>query len=308
MEFVTLGRTGLRVSAAGLGSGGLSRLGRSRDTGDENAVAVVRRALELGVNVIDTAECYGTEEAVGRAVRGFRREEIVLATKRSTWVDDWTEVDSALEASLARLGTDYVDVYQLHGLSLDRYDRAVAEALPGLKRLREQGKLRFIGVTEAFGGDMRHSMLARALEDDCWDTVMVGFNVLNQTARDAVLARAREKTVGVFCMFPVRNALARPDRLREVVAELRAKGLVPEETDLDDPLGWLVREGAAESVVDAAYRFARHEPGVHTVLFGTGSVKHVEENVRSLARPPLPAEDVEKLKRMFARVDCVTGG
>jgi aryl-alcohol dehydrogenase-like predicted oxidoreductase len=284
MEFVTLGRTGLRASVAGLGSGGLSKLGRSRDRGDENAVAVVRRALELGVNVIDTAECYGTEEAIGRAVRDFRRERIVLATKRSTWVDDWTEVDSALDASLARLGTDYVDVYQLHGLSLDKYERAVAEVLPRLERLREQGKLRFIGVTEAFGGDTRHSMLARALEDDCWDTVMVGFNVLNQTARDAVA------------------------RLREVVAELKAKNLVPEELDDDDPLGWLVREGGAESVVDAAYRFARHEPGVHTVLFGTGNVRHVEENVRSLGRPPLPAGDVEKLKRMFAGVDCVTGG
>ena len=317
MQRTTLGRTGLSVSVAGLGAGGFSKLGKNQDKGEGNAARVVRRALELGVNVIDTAECYGTEEVIGRALRDFgrdfRREEIVLATKRSTWVEGWTDIEPALDASLARLGTDYVDVYQLHGLAPEKYDEALAEAVLALEKLRGKGKLRFIGVSEAFEGDKRHAMRARALEDDCWDTVMVGFNVLNQTAREAVLRKAREKNVGVFCMFPVRNALARPERLKEVIADLKEKGLVPAGLDDDDPLGWLVRdceggEGSAESVVDAAYRFARHEPGIHTVLFGTGDVGHVEENVASLARPPLPAEHVARLKEVFSKVDCVTGG
>ena len=312
MEHTTLGRTRLKVSVAGLGAGGFSKLGKNQEKSAEESVAVVRRALELGVNVIDTAECYGTEEIIGEAIRDFRRDGIVIATKKNTWAPDqtesWTEVEPALEGSLRRLGTDYVDIYQLHGLSADKYDRAVEEVVPRLERLRKQGKIRFMGVTEAFGGDRRHAMLRRAVADDCWDTVMVGFNVLNQTARELVLRKAQEKSVGVFCMFPVRNALARPARLREVVAELKAKNLVPEELDDKDPLGWLVHEGGAESVVDAAYRFARHEPGIGTVLFGTGNVSHVEENVASLTRPPLPEEDAARLREMFARVDCVTGG
>ena len=87
----------------------------------------------------------------------------------------------------------------------------------------------------------------------------------------------------------VRRALSRPDELARVAAELVEQGRVDgADLDLDDPLGFLVHEGGAASVVEAAYRFARHEPGCHVVLTGTGSVEHLEENVRSINAPPLP--------------------
>src|SRR5215469_6642517 len=84
MEYTVLGRTGLKVSVAGLGCGGFSRLGLGTGRSKAEAVGLVRQALDLGVNVLDTAAAYGTEEVVGEAIKTVRREDVVIATK--AWV------------------------------------------------------------------------------------------------------------------------------------------------------------------------------------------------------------------------------
>ncbi len=311
MDYTTLDRTGIRVSAMGLGCGGHSRLGQSYGNTEEQSVEVVRRALDLGVNFFDTAEAYGTEEILGKGLKGAQRDQLVISTKRSMWGDDGLQADSiapALEGSLRRLGTDYVDVYHLHGLSAQHYDRAVEQLVPELIRLRDEGKLRSIGVTEGFGSDPGHEMLSRAVQDECWDVIMVGFNILNQSARERVLAASINNDIGVLIMFAVRRALSDRKALGEAVADLLERGCVdPELVGDETALDFLVREGGATSLQDAAYRFARYEPGVHVVLSGTGKVKHLEANAQSLNRPPLAAEDVARLRRMFAGVDDVSG-
>lgn len=313
MEYTTLGRTGLRVSVMGLGGGGHSRLGLSYDAGEENAEAVVREALDLGVNIIDTAEAYRTEPAVGRATQGARREGLVLCTKKTLTRDGAVigpaDLRRGLEESLCRLRTDYVDVYQLHGVHPDRYEHARDTLAPCLMKLREEGKMRFLGITEVFGADPQHRMLSRAVGDDCWDVVMVGFNILNQSARRRVLGVTRSKGIGVLNMFSVRRAFSRPERLKEIVADLVERSVVDAgSVDLDDPVGFLVGEGRAGSVTEAAYRFCRWEPGLDVVLSGTGSVEHVRANARWLDMPDLPARDRARLEAMFARVDDVAGG
>ena len=80
-----------------------------------------------------------------------------------------------------------------------------------------------------------------------------------------------------------------------------------DELDIEDPLGFLVQEGGARSVVEAAYRFARHEPGCDVVLTGTGSPAHLEENVASINAPPLPSDDLERLRRLFGHLDHLSG-
>jgi len=313
VDYTVLGRTGLRVSVMGLGCGGHSRLGQSYGNTEEQSVEVVRRAVDLGVTFFDTAEAYGTEEILGKGLAGARREDIVISTKKSTWHDGEgplpaSEVARGLEASLRRLQTDCVDVYHLHGLPLGSYEHAVSELVPELLRLRDQGKLRFIGVTEAFASDPGHGMLQRAVQDGCWDVVMVGFNLLNQSARERVLAKTIEKDIGVLIMFAVRRALSDPASLKELLLDLRSRGLVdPDPVDDEHALDFLLREGGAESLPEAAYRFCRYEPGVHVVLSGTGKLDHLDRNAASLARPPLPEEDVARLKLMFQRVDDVSG-
>jgi hypothetical protein len=104
-------------------------------------------------------------------------------------------------------------------------------------------------------------------------------------------------------MFAVRNIFSKPDILKKTVGELAAEGKLPASLAAEEnPLGFLVHEGGAESVVDAAYRFARHEPGIDVVLFGTGSVAHLEANVASLLRPPLPPADVARLHTLFGHL------
>jgi predicted aldo/keto reductase-like oxidoreductase len=91
-----------------------------------------------------------------------------------------------LEDSLQRLGTDYVDVYHLHGVRDEQYDYARDNLVPLLLKLKAQGKIRFLGITEVFAADPAHRMMQRAVQDDYWDVVMVGFNILNQSARDRI--------------------------------------------------------------------------------------------------------------------------
>jgi aryl-alcohol dehydrogenase-like predicted oxidoreductase len=109
-------------------------------------------------------------------------------------------------------------------------------------------------------------------------------------------------------MFAVRRALSDPNALRELVADLARQGhLDGRDFDRADPLGFVLKDGAAASIPDAAYRFCRDEPGVHVVLSGTGNVAHLEQNAASLCAPPLPAEITDRLRQLFAGVDSVSG-
>lgn len=312
MEYTTLGRTGLRVSRMGLGCGGHSRLGMSQGRTVAEAENVVREALALGINFIDTAEGYRTEEVVGRAIANTPREQIVLSTKAGVrWQErkcTRAEMRERVEACLKRLQTDYVDVFHLHGVSLEDYPYACEELLPALQEMRAEGKIRFTGITEVFGHDPGHKMLVRALPDDYWDVIMVGFNLLNQSARERVLARTQAQNIGTLCMFAVRRALSQPEALRDLIQSLLAQNLIEDDgLNAENPLDFLVEEGGASSVPEAAYRFCRWEPGMEVILSGTGSIEHLRANAVSLSLPPLPEAVQERLQRLFARVDSVSG-
>ena len=315
MEYRTLGRTGLEASVLGIGGGGLSRLGQSTGYDSAHSVAIVRQAIEHGVNLIDTSEVYGTEPIVGEAIGGFERDRIIISTKKTPRDDNGvigaTRLIEGLEASLERLRTDRIDIYHLHGVRADDYERVRDELVPTLERLRSDGKIAAIGITEAFNSDPAHRMLESAVADDCWEVMMVGFNILNQSARSRVLATAREKGIGILDMFAVRNDLHQPEKLKETVAKLIERGEVDgRKIDRDDPLGFLLRPDdphAAVSLPDAAYRFCRDEPGIDVVLCGTSSPEHLRDNVASIERPPLPDSDRSKLIELFGSVDSVSG-
>ena len=99
-----------------------------------------------------------------------------------------------------------------------------------------------------------------------------------------------------------------PEALRELVADLAERGLIDVDSiDMRNPLEFLITEGGAESIPDAAYRFCRYEPGMDVILSGTSSIDHLRENAASLERPPLAVLAVNRLKQVFARVDCVSG-
>jgi aryl-alcohol dehydrogenase-like predicted oxidoreductase len=293
----------------GLGCGGPSRIGQTAEKSEVESIGIVRQALDAGINFIDTAEAYRTEALVGEALQGVDRDNVVNSTKKSYR----REISPALvregvEASLKRLQTDYIDIYNLHGVSPQDYPMLKAEILPTFFQLREEGKIRFIGVSEMFNEDKSHQMLLDSLPDEVWDVAMIGFNILNQTAREHIFPETQARNVAVQIMFAVRRALSQPDKLRAAVQTLIDEGqLDPAEVDLDNPLGFVLEESDAISLVDAAYRFCRYEPGVHVVLSGTGNPAHLQANIDSLNRPPLPAEVVQKLRHIFRNASAVTG-
>ena len=135
---------------------------------------------------------------------------------------------------------------------------------------------------------------------------MLAFHMLNQNARPVVLKRTRETGIGTLCMFAVRNIFSKPGLLEQTIADLAAKGELPAALAAEkNPLGFLIHASGADSLIDAAYRYARHEPGIDVVLFGTSSVDHLRANIASILRPPLPAADVARLNATFAHLTGV---
>jgi len=316
MDTLTLGKTGLRVTVAGLGCGGFSRIGIGK-YGQDHAAGIVKTAYDAGVNFFDTAAAYGTEGAVGQGLAGVPRDSYVISTKYpykrgADWRKDGAAgLLASLDNSLRELRTGYVDVYHLHGVVLEDYADARDVLLPAMLKAKEQGKIRYLGITELFGTDTSHEMMKKAVPDDLFDVVMVGYNIINPSAAKTVFPVAAERNTGVLCMFAVRSALSNPGKLAETLALIAERGQGGEGLRVsEDALDFLVSGGpdaAAATVMEAAYRFCRHTRPIHVVLTGTGSADHLRDNLRSIAAPPLPDEILARLEAMFGGVDCVSG-
>jgi L-galactose dehydrogenase len=307
MDMVTLGRTGLKTTIAGLGGGGHSRLGYKK-YGESHAASIVRAAFDAGVNFFDTSVTYGTEPVIREGLEGITRDRYILSTKLPYRGKTAPELMQTLEQSLSLLKTDYIDIYHLHGLDASDYPYARGELIPAMLKARDQGKIRFLGVTEAFIKDTRHEMLELVLPDDVFDVIMVGYNLLNPSAARLILPRARAQRVGVLCMFAVRSALSNPEKLKEAIQKILESGQAnPALLSRDEDLSFLTQPGVANSVMEAAYRFCRHTDGIDVVLIGTGEREHLTDNLRSLQEPALPVAALEKLNRLFGNVDCVNG-
>ena len=308
MEYRPLGKTGLLVSVAGLGCGGNSRLGLGRGASFDDCVAVVRTAVDLGVNFLDTAEAYGTEEVVGVAARSYDRDKLVISTKAIFRSGDDTgeTVMRRVEASLKRLGLDYVDVFHFHAVSPAAYEHHRDVLAPALVKLKEQGKVRHVGITETSPNDPEQKMLSQAIQQAPWEVIMLAYSLMNQGARRSIFPETQRRGIGTLLMFVVRNLFSNAAYRRDIFANLVAQGHLDAAILAEgDPLAFLVAEGAAQSITDAAYRYARHEQGVDVVLFGTGNKAHVADNVASILRPPLAPPIVERLHASFGHLTGV---
>ena len=304
MQYTTLGKTELQVSVAGLGCGGYSRLGQATGRSKAQSIALVQQAIDHGINFIDTARNYRTEAIVGQALQGRNRDELVISTK-TTLADDTgqkcpAQVVRELEASLRKMDLTFVDVFHLHGVQPSVYDHAIDKIVPVLLREQEKGKFRFLGITEVPPKDPYHTTLERAVQQNCFDVVMVAFHLLHQSAREKIFKHTLTKEIGVLNMFAVRLLFSKPGRLNHVVTQLINEGKLPAWlAEREHPLGFLIRSGGARTVIDAAYRYCRHEPGTDVVLFGTGSPTHLRSNIDSILSNPLPAADLEQIEELF---------
>jgi aryl-alcohol dehydrogenase-like predicted oxidoreductase len=306
MRYRTLGRTGLRVSALAFGAGPVSGL----MTGDDHAaqIAVLRRAVELGVNWIDTAAGYGqgkSEANLGRALREIGAKDVHLATKVRLTADQLDDVRGAVrrsvEGSLERLGVAFVALVQLHnGLTARRDDEpnsiTPADVLdPGgvrnaFQELQADGLVRHLGLT-ATG---QPAAVRTVVRSGGFDTIQVPYHLLNQSAGRAmpagfpetdygnVIADAAERNLGIFAIRVFAGGALldqepSPHTLRTPFFPLalyerdrtQARQLAP----------------AGRSLKEAAIRFVLDDARVHSAIIGFAGPQHVEELARLLDAP-----------------------
>lgn len=191
MEYVTLGKTGLKISRLGFGGIPIQRIDA------EGTKALFAKLVEEGINYIDTARGYTvSEEYIGYAMEGIR-DKFVLATKSMARTKEAMAKD--IETSLSNMRTDYIDLYQVHNPSPAQLDQVVGEggALEALMEAREAGKIGHIGLTA-------HSLevFERALELDWVETIMFPYNIVEQQGADAI-AKCKEKNIGFVVMKPL---------------------------------------------------------------------------------------------------------
>ena len=321
MEYRRLGRTGLQVSVLSLGTGGPNQFGQLRYTSREGICALVRRALDLGIDYFDTAGGYSeSEDRLGQALRGIPRDRFHLSSKinplQGGSILDPAEARRRFERSLRRLRTDFLDVLYLHKVRPAHYREAVERMMPLLRDLQAEGKVGFLGISESSKQDADHRMLGQALRENHFDAVMVARHPGDRLCEEQVLRPAQANDVGVVGMTAARHLVVRPpaQRLKLLMAAVHALGASPPEPGrvtirLRNALSAIRRSGPRQSftlsrpgaVADLAlpevgYAFALAHPAVATVLTGTTDRGHLECNVRAALAPPLQPDEIQALR------------
>jgi aryl-alcohol dehydrogenase-like predicted oxidoreductase len=277
-----LGRTKLEVSIVGFGAANIGFLGANQAV-DETLLNTV---LDAGINVIDTAECYGdSEQRIGRCI-AHRRQEFHLFTKcghaNGLDYDDWDPrlLELTINRSLKRLGTDYVDLLQLHSCNEATLRRG--DVIAVLERARQAGKTRFIG----YSGDSKAAVFA--IRTGSFDTLQISLNIADQEAVSSTIQHAREQGAGIIAKRSVANAawrLASPPEdvfVRPYWERLR---LLDYDFLRSDP----------RTAVRTALSFTLTVPGIHTALVGTVNAEHLKENLLGIgALPPATYEQIRK--------------
>ena len=325
MNYRPLGNTGLQVSELGLGC---SSLGSNVfDDHSASSRRVLERAFEAGVTFFDTASTYGygtSEMLIGEVFQG-RRDRVVIATKGGqlfTTLGRYGKVlrpivgpfrpllrpakgalrrsashrqdfspeylGQTLEASLGRLKTDYVDLYQLHSPPTDILMRG--DVFDALDRWKSEGKVRFCGVSTRTVDDallcLRHGRV---------DALQIPFNLLAREATRALLPEAKAAGVGIVVRVPFGRGLL--TEARRVATGLRTddpRATAHAETERQR-LSFLV-EGKRRSWIEAALRFILDHEDVATVIPGTKSLPHLEENLKAAQAPPLDEAEMRRIR------------
>lgn len=319
MEKRRLGRTGLEVSVLGYGAGavgGLFTKGAAAD--QERALA---RAIAAGVNYVDTAPLYGNGESernLGRVLKALR-PDIVLGTKVRLGAEHRGDIAGAIERSLdeslARLGRDHVDLFQLHNplAATDAGDQlaidiALEQVATALDRLRRAGKTRFIG----FSGVGEPAALLRAVDSKLFDTVQVVYNALNPSAGGPMpagapgldygrlLDRARAADMGTIVIRALAGgALSGTDERHPLamqqVAPIGSAADFTTDVARARRLEPLVREGVAGSLAELGERFVIAHPAVSTMLIGYSTLDHLETAIAAVEKGPLPHAVLDRL-------------
>jgi aryl-alcohol dehydrogenase-like predicted oxidoreductase len=315
METRRLGNSGLAVSVVGLGANNLGRPNTPTETPD-GAAAVVHAALDAGITLFDTADCYGrtpglSEELLGRAL-GRRRDDVVVATKFGMDLGGANGPDHggrgsrryiirAVEASLRRLGTDWIDLYQFH--TPDPLT-PIEETLSALDALVTSGKVRYLGHSNRAGWQIAEAeLVARARGWTPFISAQNHYNLLDRRAELEVVPAARAYGLGVLPYFPLANGLLTGKYSGGTAPAgsrlTHSRTHLLHETDFArlERLGEFARaRGLSEVVVAVSWLASR--PAVASVIAGATTPAQVRQNAQSAGWAP-SAKDLAELDEIF---------
>jgi aryl-alcohol dehydrogenase-like predicted oxidoreductase len=290
MEKRQLGKTDMRVSVLGFGGAEIGFQGATEET----VARLLKGALDAGLNVIDTGECYeGSEELIGKTVAD-RREDYYLFTKcghpRGAGTEDWSPASllASIERSLQRLRTDRLDLIQLHSCSESVLRKG--DAIATLQTARDKGYARYLG----YSGD---SQAARyAVECGAFDTLQTSINIADQEAIELTMPLAREKKMGVIAKRPIANVAWKEshkpidsyhhiywDRLRKLRYDF-------------------IRHLPLEESIAHALRFTLGVPGLHTAIVGTTKPERWQQNARLVEEGLLSAAEFAAIRERWEEI------
>jgi myo-inositol catabolism protein IolS len=323
MRYREFGATGLSVSEIGIGAYPISGLQTRPDgtqtgwTGveDKESVALIHRAEELGVNLIDSAEGYGaghSESVVGEALQGARRQKWIVATKvqpnqgldreKADEAAAKKRILEACAASLKRLRMETIDLYQLHAIP---HAWASETVMAALAQLKQEGKVRFYGISTN-----DQAAIERLRSFGPIEVLQIGYNLLERSA-DALLTWAQRERIGTLIRVPLAKGMltgkykgsGAAETLPE--ADLRRERFArPEARDAFEKLPGLnfLSEGTGRTMPQAALRFVLQHPGVSSVIAGAKTRQQIEENAAAAEVPPIEGDE---LKRALAIAETI---
>ena len=324
MDYRPLGGTGINVSEIGFGCGNVGGLMIRGEHGEQ--VRAVARAMELGINYFDTASSYGdgvSETNLGRALKELSAEVYVGTKFRVTTHEPGRikgNVIASVEESLTRMQREQVDLIQMHNHVASAAEggavspeETLGEVVDALRELRDQGKVRFWGMT-AVG---ETAALHRVIDAGMLNTIQSVYNLVNPSAGTSVspgfdmpdygnqIGRAAANGMGALVIRvlaagalsgePTRHPVAVPS-----VAPIGSGRDYDQDRARGEGFRFLLEEGYADSPVEAALRFALGNPGVSSVLVGYSSLEHLEQSVEYAARGPLAPEAIARLPEVWA--------
>ncbi|MGV3487243.1 MAG: aldo/keto reductase [Tuberibacillus sp.] len=277
MRYTTLKKTSMEISVIGIGTNKVGGHNYYKDLSEEEGKNFVKEAINLGVNFIDTADVYGlgrSEELIGEVLREInkKREDLIIATKGANeWhADGSVKINNrpeylrkALEASLKRLGTDYVDLYYLH---FPDNETPIAESVGELSRLKEEGKIRAIGVS-----NLNLEQLKEADQTTEIAALQSGYNMFDRKAEEELLPYCAEHNITFIPYFPLASGLLSgkykttdpapkrwtPEEFREKIATANQLKVIAEQKGTTLPnlaLAWLLAQDGVDAVIPGGRR------------------------------------------------------
>jgi 1-deoxyxylulose-5-phosphate synthase len=318
MEYVRLGSTGLKVSRVCLGcmSYGQPGKGSSWELDEETSRPFIRRALEMGINFFDTADVYSqgsSEEITGRALRDFAasRDEVVIATKvrfpTGSGPNDYglsrKHILSSVDASLKRLGTDYVDLYQIHRWD---YETPIEETMEALHDIVRAGKARYIGASAMYAWQFAKAQYTADLHD--WTrfvSMQNHYNLIYREDERELLPFCQDQGIGVIPFSPLaRGVLARkPAKGQEETIRYQSDALAKSRYAQEDNLTTVERvsevaeaRGIPMAQVALAWMYSR--PVVNSPIIGATKPHHLEDALAALS-VQLTTEEIARLEEPY---------